>query len=205
MRPPDAPVQLADMGGGAGVDPRLQIAAHPVAIPEGDAIFILGHFEQTGERLAVLGQAEHAAVDVMFTLPTKEMAGFRGEGAHAIGVGVGPDGFVELGQKVIAEHIREECHAAGAAVGDEFVTVEDFAAMAHLDPVGDIRHLAVMVEGHVMAVVEKGLYAQLFDIAQRAFDPQHCDMVPITHFTAPASALPDGGMLRACQMSFSQA
>ena len=60
---------------------------------------------------------------------------------------------------------------------NEFIPFQYRVAMHHGSPFGHILHLAIMVERHIVARVQKGLYAQLFNIAERPFDPQHCNMV----------------------------
>jgi len=106
VRSPHPPGHIAS-GHRCAIFGRIPIFALQIlGIPRRDGVDIRGKVQQPLQRVAVCGQAEPPAVDVMLALPAIEMAGFCIEGHHAIGVGISPDHAGLVSQQTIAEQIR---------------------------------------------------------------------------------------------------
>ena len=157
--------------------------------PERNAVFILAHLQQATQRLAVRRQAQNTTIDVMRAFPAKEMPRRCLKRLHAIGIQIGPDHPVILLQQVIAEHIREERQAPGAAVLNEIVDLQNRIPMHKLNAFGHVLDVLVMIEFDMMARVQKGLRAEHFDIAQRPFNPEHPNFIVAAHACSTSISL----------------
>ena len=135
-------------------------------------MYVRSKLQQRCKRIAIGGQAQYAAIDVMLAHPTIEVPAFGVEGHHAIGVSVRPDHPGFLPEQPVSKEIGMKRRRARPRMGQAItVTGQHGCRISQFHAFGHVLERAVVVEYHFVARIAKRHDTELLKIAQRPFHP----------------------------------